>query len=171
MPTAISPAWLRITAAVMTALGAFLFARQWIWPGLIVLLLATPLDGTAERLATLRMQPVAARGWAAMLLPALGGAALLSLGYALVETRGWGTVAIAAAGLAFMIALRLELEGERRIDRTFLAERKGMTWLLLPFAVGGAWITGLSALAAYAAGSFFWVQRLIHRRKPAPGQD
>lgn len=171
MPTVISPAWLRITAAVLTVLGAFLFARQWIWPGLVILLLGTPLDGTAERLATLRMQPAGPRGWAAVLLPALGGIALLALGYALAETRGWGCVALAGAALAFMVALQVELEGERGIDRTLLAERKGLTWLLLPFALGGAWVTGLVALAAYAAGSFFWVQRLIHRRKPAAVQD
>jgi hypothetical protein len=171
MPTAVSPEWLRITAAVLTGLGAFLFARQWIWPGLIVLLVATPLDGTAERLATLRMQPATARGWAGLVLPVLGAAALLALGIALGETRGWGCIVLAAATVAFMIALRQELEGESGLDRTFLAERKAMTWLLLPFAIGGVWVAGLSILAAYAAGSFFWAQRQIHRRVSAAKQD
>jgi hypothetical protein len=171
MPTAVSPEWLRITAAVLTGLGAFLFARQWIWPGLIILLVATPLDGTAERLATLRMQPAAARGWAGLVLPVLGAAALLALGTALGETRGWGCIVLAASTIGFMIALRQELEGENGLERTFLAERKAMTWLLLPFAIGGLWVAGLSVLAAYAAGSFFWVQRLLHRRKTAKVQD
>lgn len=171
MPSAVTPEWLRITAIVLTGLGAFLFARDWVWPGLIVLLLATPLDGAAERLAALRMQPTSERGWAGLLLPALGGVALLALGYALAGTRGWGCIAIAAAAIAFMLALRQELEGETSIDRTFLAERKAMTWLMLPFALGGLWVTGLSALAAYAAGSFFWAQRLVHRRRRAAPQD
>ncbi|MDQ3139788.1 MAG: hypothetical protein M3Q15_03595, partial [Pseudomonadota bacterium] len=41
----------------------------------------------------------------------------------------------------------------------FLAEAKGMGWLLLPFAATGLWAWGLGALAVYAAGSFFLVQR------------
>jgi len=44
----------------------------------------------------------------------------------------------------------------------FLAERKGMTWLMLPFAVFGAWNVGLAVLFAYAAGAFFWAQREAH---------
>ena len=48
------------------------------------------------------------------------------------------------------------------------AERKGMSWLMLPFAVTGAWASGLGLLAAYAAGSFFWAQREVHRAPAAP---
>jgi len=44
----------------------------------------------------------------------------------------------------------------------FLAERKGMAWLIVPFAAFGYWQWGLGALLAYAAGSFFWAQREAH---------
>jgi hypothetical protein len=42
---------------------------------------------------------------------------------------------------------------------------------MLPFAVTGAWATGLGALAVYAAGSFFWAQREAHRLPAAGPQD
>jgi hypothetical protein len=41
-----------------------------------------------------------------------------------------------------------------------------MTWLLLPFAAFGLWHAGLAALFAYAAASFFWAQREVHRALP-----
>jgi hypothetical protein len=46
-----------------------------------------------------------------------------------------------------------------------------MIWLLLPFAVTGMWIPGLAMLAGYAAASFFWVQRQVHRVISAPQAD
>jgi predicted LPLAT superfamily acyltransferase len=46
-----------------------------------------------------------------------------------------------------------------------------MTWLLLPFGIFGLWGTGVGALALYAAASFFWTQRHVHRRSSAPPAD
>jgi hypothetical protein len=46
-----------------------------------------------------------------------------------------------------------------------------MSWLLLPFAVAGLWGTGLTMLLMYAAGSFFWAQRHVHRPDSAPRAD
>ena len=57
------------------------------------------------------------------------------------------------------------------MDRAlFLAERKGMIWLMLPFAAFGYWQAGLAALFAYAAASFFWAQREAHSA-PRPQED
>jgi len=72
--------------------------------------------------------------------------------------------------LAFLAALGLETEGRRVRFAMFLAERKGMTWLMLPFAAFGLWQAGLGLLFAYAAASFFWAQREAHKA-PAPTQD
>jgi hypothetical protein len=83
----------------------------------------------------------------------------------------WGCVALAATTIAFLVALRNEAEGHEVPAGHWLAERKGMAWLLLPFAAGGLWGTGLTALAAYAAGSFFWAQRHVHRPAPPPSAD
>jgi multisubunit Na+/H+ antiporter MnhB subunit len=80
-------------------------------------------------------------------------------------------VALAATTIAFILALRTEASGHEIPGSHWLAERKGMAWLMLPFAAAGLWGTGLTALAGYAAGSFFWAQRHVHRPAPAPSAD
>lgn len=171
MPTSVTPDWLRLLAATLTGLAAFLFASDWLWLGGIFLLLATPLDGVAERLAALRMQPSGRRSWGRAATPYLAGGALLALSYSLSKTAGWGTIALAFAAIAFLAALRGERPPPELPGRAFLAERKGMTWAMLPFAVTGSWVAGLGALAVYAAGSFFWAQRHVHGRSPAAPKD
>jgi hypothetical protein len=162
MPSAVTPAWLLIGAGVLTGLGAILFASGWLMIGGLMLLLATPLDGIADRLAALRLERRGQGSWPARALPYLAGAALLALSYQLAGTRGWGTLAVAAAAIAFLAALSREIGRRRLPERLFFAERKGMTWLMLPFAVTGAWLAGLVALALYAGGSFFWAQHAVH---------
>jgi hypothetical protein len=53
----------------------------------------------------------------------------------------------------------------------WLAERKGMALIMLPFGLAGQWTAGLGALAAYAAGSFFWAQRKVHGERPVATED
>ncbi len=171
MPTSITPDWLYLLAATLTGLAVPLFVDGWLWIGGIFLLLATPLDGVADRLAALRMQRGGRRGWARAALPYLGGAGLGALAWSLSATSGWGTIALAAATIAFMIALRTEKQAVAIPGRLFLAERKGMTWTMLPFAVTGSWVAGLGVLAAYAAGSLYWAQRHAHAPNPAEKQD
>jgi hypothetical protein len=171
MPTSVTPGWLYLGAAVLTGLGAILFARGWLGIGMLLLLLATPLDGTADRLAALRMQRRVQPDWWSYALPIVSGMALAALGYALTAERGWGCLALVAATAAFLIALRGELPGRDIPGKIWLSEPKGMTWLLLPFAVTGRWVTGLAALACYAAGSFFWAQRQAHRPISAAQPD
>ena len=56
--------------------------------------------------------------------------------------------------------------------RLWLAERKGMSWLMLPFAAANLWGTGLTLLAFYAGA-----QLLLGpaprpcRRRPRAAQD
>lgn len=149
-------------AAVLTGLGALFFAYGWLWLGLILALLATPLEGIALRLARLRMQDDVDRSWWAQFLPALSAAALAGLAYSLSAERGWGMLLLAVITVAFLLALGIETEGRKVRGSFFLAERRGMTWLLFPFALFGGWATGAAALFAYAAGSFFWAQRQVH---------
>ena len=136
-----------------------------------MLLLATPLDGVAERLAILRMEPSEPPDWWAYTLPAVAGIALVSLGYSLADTHGWGCHALVASTLAFMLALNGEVRGQEVAGGLWLAEPKAMAWLLLPFGLAGQWTAGLAALALYAAGSFFWAQRQLHSIAPPPNQD
>ena len=113
------------------------------------------------------MKPnVSQRLWVSLM-----GAALLALGASLGRSYGWGAVLLAAATLLFMLAGRFEVEGRKPRGLVFLAERKGMTWLMLPFALAGLWLAGLFALFAYSVASFFWTQRAIHAAPPAADQD
>jgi hypothetical protein len=128
------------------------------------MLLSTPLDDIADRLASLRMQSRKDRTWWSYLLPASAAAALLMLSYTLGLQFGWGCLILATAALGFVGALWLEVGDHEVEGQIFLAERKGMAWLMLPFAVTGSWLAGLFGLSVYAAGSFFWAQHQIHRR-------
>lgn len=164
MPTIVASEWLSMIAVGLNAVAALLFTREWLWTGGVLMLLSTPLDDIGDRLASLRMQSRPESSWWSYLLPATAAAALVMLSYALGLQFGWGCLVLAAAALAFVGALWLEI-GDHEIDgQIFLAERKGMIWLMLPFAVTGSWLAGLLGLTFYAAGSFFWAQHQIHRR-------
>lgn len=163
MPSPVTPEWLNLGAAALTGLAGFMFTRDWIWAGLVLLLLSTPLYGISERLAALRLQGQGDRSWWRHLMPLLAGLALMALAWSLAETRGWGCLVLAATVIAFQIALRGETDRRELPHKHLLAERKGLIWLLVPFAVSGTWVTGLSTLALYAAGSFFWAQHRVHR--------
>jgi len=149
-------------AAALTAVGAIFFAYGWLWTGLALVLLATPFDGIAARLARLRMQDDVAGSWWSHLLPILSGAALAGLSYALAPANGWGMILLAFTTLAFLVASGIEIEGKKIRGQALLAERRGLAWLMLPFAVFGAWQAGMATLFAYAAGSFFWAQHQAH---------
>ena len=167
MGGSIAPGMVGGAAAALTGAGALAMARGWFWTGLVLLLLATPLDGIAARLARLRMQEGLGQSWWFHLLPVLAGAALLGLGYRLAPEQGWGTIVLALATILFLIALGQETAGGKVRGAELLAEPKGMIWLMLPFAAFGLWQAGLAMLFAYAAGSFFWAQHQAHAARPA----
>jgi hypothetical protein len=175
MPTSVTPTAIGLASILLMALAALAFAKHWPGFGLALLLLATPLDGTGERLASLRLQGRLGPSWWGTLLPALSAGLLLLLAWTLAETRGWGCVALAGTIIAFALALRTEAAESGIPGRLWLAEPKGMTWLMLPFAAANLWATGLAALAFYAGASFFWAQRHAHAHArapvPAPPQD
>lgn len=170
MSSAVSPQLVGLASALLTGLAAAAFAYGWFWTGLIKLLLATPLEGAALRLARLRMQDDVRLSWWAYLLPFFAAASLVAMAYGLAETEGWGMVLLAFTTLAFLLALRIECEGKAVRGAIFLAERRGLIWLMLPFALAGLWNAGLAFLFAYAAASFFWAQREAHAA-PAAAQD
>jgi hypothetical protein len=175
MGGSVTPRMIGFAAIALSGLGALAFVYHYLWAGLILLLIATPLDGIADRLARLRLDDGVDQSWWCHLLPALSGAALIALGLSLGRGHGWGAVLLAAAILLFLLAQRFEIEDRSPSGLLFLAERKGMSWLMLPFAAAGMWLGGLLALFAYAAGSFFWAQRAVHASiavpEPAPEQD
>jgi hypothetical protein len=171
MPTAVTPTALGLGAALLMVLAGLAFSRHWLGFGLVLLLLATPLDGIADRLASLRLQGSRGPSWWGAVLPAIAAGVLLILASELAATRGWGCVALAGTIVAFTVALRIEAAGREVPGSAWLAERKGMTWLMLPFAAASLWGTGLAVLAFYAGASFFWAQRHAHAAAPAASPD
>ncbi|HEX8640051.1 MAG TPA: hypothetical protein VF704_02730 [Allosphingosinicella sp.] len=165
-----APAMIGSAAALLVTLAAGAFASNWLVSGMAAMLLATPLEGIGQRLARLRMQDDIGRSWWSYLLPALAGTALIGLAYTLAPAHGWGMILLAFTTLAFMVAAGIEGEGRKLRGAGFLAEWKGMAWVMLPFALAGAWHIGLSGLFVYAAASFFWAQHEAHR-PAAKGQD
>jgi hypothetical protein len=171
MTTAVTPTAIGLATTLLLLLAGLAFVKHWLGLGLGFLLLATPLEGIGERLASLRLQGRTGSSWWVALVPALSAGILLVLAYALAPTRGWGCVALAGTIIAFAVALRAEAAGRELPGSVWLAERKGMTWLMLPFAAANLWASGLTLLAFYAGASFFWAQRQVHAPVPPASQD
>ncbi len=168
MPGGMTPSLVGLGAVAFWTFSLIAFGAHWRGTGIALALLATPLEGIAERLGLLRMRLSSEEGWWTHILPFLSGGALLALAWSLTPERGWGCLVLALATIVFQIALVVEMGGRRGPGAVWLAERKGLAWLLLPFAATGWWSGGLGVLAAYAAASFFWVQRKVHRPKKEP---
>src|SRR5438067_341561 len=61
METPVRPFWLIWAALALTLGGAVCFTRGWLGAGLVLLVLSTPLDLIASRLATIRLRPLPVR--------------------------------------------------------------------------------------------------------------
>ena len=163
METKVRPGWL-IWAALGLTLGAALcFTRGWLGAGLAMLLLSSPLDIVASRLATLRLRPLATRLYSRLALWPAAGIALLALGWwQMRHGTGWGALVAAAAAIAFAEAMRIEKVGLPHDGEVWLFSRRNAIFAAIPFAIAGAWTSYLVALLIYAAASFFLVQHVRH---------
>ena len=165
METPVRPAWVVWLALALTLAGALAFTRGWLGAGLVLLLLSTPLDMIAGRLATIRLRPLARRMTSRILLWPAAGLALLALGW--WEARavsGWGAFLAAIAVAAFAEATRIENPTDLPGEMWFLSRRNAI-FLAIPFALLGSWTPYLIVLFAYAGASFFLAQ---HARRIAP---
>ena len=165
METPVRPAWLMWTALALTLGGAAAFSRGWLGAGLVLLLLSTPLDTIASRLASIRLRPLPKRMISRLLLWPAAGIALLALGW--WEARhvsGWGAFLAAIAAGAFAEATRLE-GAAGAPGEVWLVSRRTAIFLAIPFALAGTWTACLIALFAYAGASFFLAQ---HARRIDP---
>lgn len=163
LETRVRPRWLIWAALALTLGGAFCFTRGWLGGGLVLLVLSTPLDLIAARIAAIRLKPLPARMLSRLALWPAAGLALLAIG--LWEMRhggGWGNLVTAAAACAFAEATRIEKAAMPRGDESWLLTRRNAIFLAVPFALGGVWTAYLLAVLLYAAVSFFIVQRVRH---------
>lgn len=164
METQVRPAWLIWAALALTVAAAICFTRGWLGAGLILLILSTPLDLVAERIATLRLKPLASRMVARLALWPAAGLALLSIGWwEIRHGTGWGSLVSAAAAAAFAEATRIEKASMPADEELWLFSRRSAIVAAVPFALAGAWTSYLVAMLAYAIISFFIVQHVRHR--------
>ncbi|MGQ0558493.1 MAG: hypothetical protein ACT4OE_02745, partial [Sphingosinicella sp.] len=84
----IGPHTLGSLAALLAGAGAALLALGWPSTGFTLLLLATPVEGGAQRLAHRRMEETVSCWWA-LLLPLLAVAGLIGLANAMLADLGW----------------------------------------------------------------------------------
>ena len=164
MESRVRPEWLVGAGLLLTFAAAFCFSRGWLWPALGLLLVSTPLDLVAARLAALRLQPLSPKYLARRLLWPAAGLALLALGWWLTNHgAGWGAVFAAFATAAFAEAARIEKAGADVPPQVWLFSRRNAIFLAVPFALAGWWVPYLALLASYAAISLFVVQHFHHR--------
>jgi hypothetical protein len=164
METGVRPGVLLWIALALTLGAAVAFTRGWLLAGATMLVLSTPLDLVARRLAILHLRPLSERSFVRRALWPAAALALLSLGWRLSGGQaGWTPFVTAVAAAAFAEAGRIERGAGDLPGQIWLFSRRNAILAVVPFAIAGAWVTYLVALALYAAGSFFFVQHLHHR--------
>lgn len=163
----VRPEWLLWAAIGLCIAAAAAFLWGWPGVGMGLLIVSTPLDLIASRLAAIRLQPLPARYWARRALWPVAGLALLALGW--WEWRyvtGWGAIVTAITTAAFAHAAVLERTAPPGDWDLWLFSRRNAILIGFPFAIFGAWTAYLLFLLAYSATSFFLIQKL---RRALPG--
>ena len=169
LETTVKPRWLIWAALALTLGGALAFASGWPITGLALLVLSTPLDLVAGRLASLRLRPLASRMWSRLALWPAAGIALLALGWwQWGHGSGWGAFVTAATAVGFAEAMRIERAGLAVPGELWLLSRRNAIFLGIPFAITGAWTAYLVALLIYAAVSFYYTQHARHLPRVDP---
>ena len=164
MESRVRPNWLVAGGLALTFAAAFGFSRGWLWPALGLLILSTPFDLVAARLAALRLQPLPPRYLTRRLLWPAAGLALLALGWwSSNHGGGWGAFFASVMSAAFAAAARIEKAGSDVPPQTWLFSRRNAIFAAIPFAAAGWWVPYLAAVAGYAAVSFFIIQHFRHR--------
>jgi hypothetical protein len=164
METPVRPLWLVWATLALTLGGAFCFTRGWLGAGLVFLVLSTPLDLIAGRLASLRLKPLPVKMLSRLALWPAAGVALLAIGlWEMRHGTGWGALVTAAAACGFAEAMRIEKAPMPAGGELWLFSRRNAILLAIPFAIGGVWTAYLLGIFAYAAISFFIVQRVRHQ--------
>jgi hypothetical protein len=154
-----------VQAALALSFGATIaFASGWLWTGLGLMVLSTPLPLIAGRLAALRLRLMPPRSPVRRLLWPVAGAALVALGWwQSGHGSGWGALFAAVTGAALAEAARVEGQKLEIPGQIWLLSRRNAILAALPFAAFGAWTAYLVVLSLYAGASFFVVQHVNHR--------
>jgi len=169
MESRLRPEWLIGAGLGLTTAAVLAFTRGWLWPALALLIVASPLELVADRLATLRLRPLGLQSLARRMLWPAAGLALVALGWWNARHGGgWGAMAAALSAAAFAQAAKIERAGGDHPLQIWLFSSRAAVFGAIPFALGGWWNAALAALALYAATSFFLVQHFRHKISVSP---
>ena len=159
------------TASGAAALGGAVALAGWRWLPLVLLLVCSVATAAADQLEVLNGGARTGRA-AARVRRGGGAAALVGLGLGLAAGQAqWGWLALALFGLLTLGTGHLADDLVRRLGGgappDWRARAEALPWVLLPFAVAGAWRTGLVALLLYALASIADAGRRLHALAPA----
>jgi hypothetical protein len=158
LETPVRPGWLIWAALALTLGAALAFTRGWLGAGLVMLLLATPLDIVAARLATLRLRPLPSRMISRTALWPAAGIALLALAW-WVSRDGvvWGTLVTAVTTIAFAEAARMERVTLPADVEMWLFSRRNAIFVAIPFALRRR-LDGVPRRNAYFRDGLFFLR-------------
>lgn len=163
MESHVKPPLLVYGAVLLTLAAAAAFLFGWLITGLALLVLSTPLDLIAARLANLRLQPLPVRMPSRRALwPSAGLAALALAWWESRHGADWAPLIAGIAACGFAEAARIEQSAIGAGAEAWLFSRRGAIFSAIPFAIFGAWTAFLVVLWLYAMASFFIVQHARH---------
>lgn len=159
--------WLRIAAIVFTLAAAGAIWWGWLWTGLVLALLAGPLDAIAGRIDLAQLRDHEG-GWEIRLVKAAVQAlVILAMGrLAMNETGEMTFLVLAATAVALLFLTYRAAQNLRKFPTQkaaywpWLADGNAAIWLILPFAVTGFWFYWPFATAVYAYITLFLMQNI-----------
>lgn len=182
-PTAVTPNQISLATFFLGLAAAALFVLGHFASGLVLALVIGALDGVDGKLARTKLMVTPAGEWEHVGDKIVEYGWYLCLGYGLVRTGA--PMAVFYAGLLAAVAMGVDIAicgaAQRRLGRQiddlgpverFIrligARRNTHMWLLVPFALLGAWDAGLAAIAGSAVLTVFahlWRWNLAERRR------
>ncbi len=160
--------WLRYAAIGATLFGGIAWWAGWLWTGLVLMLLAGPIEAAAERIAAAQLRSRAGSAVLRVGLSALQGLAIVAFGRAEMAASGEIAWLVGAGATALLLLFAQTVAGlSRDVDPDpppwsgLLADGHLVFWFALPFAIAGHWGYWLVAVAAYAALSQYFALRRL----------
>jgi hypothetical protein len=159
--------WLRIATIAFTLAAAGAIWWGWLWTGLVLALLAGPLDAIAGRIDLAQLRDHEG-GWEIRLIKAVVQAlVILAMGrLAMNETGEVTFLALAVTSVALLFLAHRAAQNLRKFPGPkagywpWLADGNAAIWLILPFAVTGFWFYWPVATAIYAYITLFLMQNI-----------
>jgi 1L-myo-inositol 1-phosphate cytidylyltransferase / CDP-L-myo-inositol myo-inositolphosphotransferase len=173
LPTAVGAPLVIFTATLLGLIAAGCFATGWLWPGLLLIILASPLEGLAAKLSRIRVEQGLMQrfGSGLSLMTELACYAGLAWYFSmkLALSAAWPMLLLVSLSrLAAMAQQHFHyrftgrpLDDAGPLDRKirlFASHKHTHFWAMLPFAATNLWWVGYKFIAFCAVLTFFLAQ-------------